>query len=460
MTLASVEAASTHSVWAEDRPSRTELTHDLNVDTVIIGAGYTGLWAAYYLAAAAPDMRVAVVEEKHVGFGASGRNGGWASAIFPLSLQKVAKKYSQAAAVDLQQAMNDTVDEIQRVSASTGIDAHYEKSGYLSLIRSNAQMQRARTTVAASAAFLGNDDQWQVLNRGEARAMIDASGVAGALYSPHCAIIHPGRLVRGLAEVVENLGVTIYENTPATHIQPKSIRTSGGTITADSVIVATEGFTSRIPQLRRNVAPLHSLVIATEPLESEQLADAGVLRRTAFNDMRNMRIYAQRTADNRIIFGGRGAPYNFGSKVAEDFGHNRLIHQKIAATMLDFFPALEGVRITHRWGGALGVPRDWHPSVTYNHSNGMGWAGSYVGDGVATSNLAGRILRDQILGVDSPESRLPIADHASPRWEPEPLRWLGINAGLRAANLGDAEEKLTGSPSRIVKTLEALTGAH
>src|SRR5699024_4960687 len=262
---------------------------------------------------------------------------------------------------------------------------------------SAAHMQRAHSTVASSADFLGTSDQWQILDRDEARALIDASGVTGALYSPHCAIIHPGKLVRGLADIVKHLGVTIYENTPATEIAPKTVRTPGGTIRANNVIVATEAFTSRIPQLRRNVAPLHSLVIATEPLSADQLSQAGIYSRTAFNDMRNMRIYAQQTIDNRIVFSVRGAPYNFASNIAADFERNLAIHEKIAATMLEFFPSLEGVQITHRWGGALGVPRDWHPSVTHNRSTGMGWAGSYVGDGVTTSNLAARILRDQIL---------------------------------------------------------------
>lgn len=460
MTISSLETASTAPVWDEKGPSRRQLTESLEVDTVIVGAGYTGLWTAYYLASAAPDMRIAVIDEQHVGFGASGRNGGWASAIFPLSLGKVAKKSSHQSAVALQRAMNETVDEIQRVLDAHKVNADFEKSGYLSLIRSDAQMHRAQATVESSSNFLGTDDQWAVLSPGEASAIVDAPHSQGALYSPHCAVIHPGKLVRGLADVVENLGVTIYEHTPAENISHGAVRTPGGIIRAANVVVATEGFTPRIPQLRRHLAPLHSLVVATEPLDPQQLSDNGIHKRTAFNDMRNMRIYAQTTTDNRIVFGGRGAPYHFGSKVTADFDQNQAIHRKITETMLEFFPSLEGVQITNRWGGALGVPRDWHPSVSFNQRTGMGWAGSYVGDGVATSNLAGRILRAQILGEETSETQLPIANHASPRWEPEPLRWVGINLGLRAASLGDAEEKLTRSPSKIVKTLEAFTGAH
>lgn len=460
MTIASLETASTAPVWEEPVFSRTQLTKSITVDTVVVGAGYTGLWTAYYLASAAPDMRIAVIDEKYVGFGASGRNGGWASAIFPLSLSKVAKKSSHRSAVALQHAMNDTVDEIQRVLETHDVQADFDKSGYLSLIRTDAQLQRAHAAVKSSSSFLGTEDQWAVLSPSETKAIIDVHQCQGALYSPHCAVIHPGKLVRGLAGVVENLGVKIFERTAAEDIRHGFVRTPGGTIRATNVVVATEGFTPRIPQLRRHLAPLHSLVVATGPLDPQQLSDNGIHKRTAFNDMRNMRIYAQATRDNRIVFGGRGAPYHFGSKVTADFDQNQAIHRRITETMLEFFPNLEGVQITNRWGGALGVPRDWHPSVSFNQRTGMGWAGSYVGDGVATSNLAGRILRSQILGEETSETQLPIANHASPRWEPEPLRWMGINIGLKAASLGDAEEKLTGSPSRIVKTLEAFTGAH
>lgn len=358
MTLTSLDTASTVAVWEESAPLREQLTSSLEVDTVIVGAGYTGLWTAYYLAMSAPDMRIAVIDEQYAGFGASGRNGGWASAIFPLALAKVAKKSSRSSAVALQRAMNDTVDEIQRVLNIHDIDAEFEKSGYLSLIRTDAQMQRARDTVSGSAAFLGTDDQWNVLDASDATTMIDAERVHGALYSPHCAIVHPGRLVRGLAGLVESFGVQIFENTPATEIAYGLVRTPGGDIRADNVVVATEGFTPRIPQLRRHLAPLHSLVIATETIDAARLTEVGIHRRIAFNDMRNMRIYAQVTKDNRIVFGGRGAPYHFGSKVASAFDQNAIIHRKIAETMLDFFPDLEGTQITHRWGGALGVPRD------------------------------------------------------------------------------------------------------
>ncbi|MCE1180024.1 MAG: FAD-binding oxidoreductase [Micrococcales bacterium] len=446
-------------LWSAPQPSRPALEGDLTVDIAVVGAGYTGLWAAYYLAKADPRLRIAVIEREHVGFGASGRNGGWASAIFPISLQHVARGSSHAAALALQQAMNDSVDEIGRVCAAEDIDAHFAKEGFISLARSRAQLARARAAATASGAF-GLPDQLRLVGQREAAERVGATDVMGGLATDHCALIHPGRLVRGLAQVVESLGVTVYERTPVESATGRDLRTPHGTVRAEVVIRATEGFTPQFREHRRTLVPLYSLVLATEPLPAELLERLRLRHRTAFNDLRHLRIYAQVTQDGRVVFGGRGAPYHFGSAVAPEFDSVAAIHRSIHATMLELFPALRGVRVTHRWGGPLGVPRDWHPSVGLDRATGVAWAGPYVGDGVTTSNLAGRVLRDLILEQDTPERGLPIVNHHSPRWEPEPLRWLGVNLGLRAAALGDAEERVTGQPSRVAGPLESLTGAH
>lgn len=190
----------------------------------------------------------------------------------------------------------------------------------------------------------------------------------------------------------------------------------------------------------------------------ELLPQMGLDHRRAFNDLRHLRVYAQMTADGRLVFGGRGAPYRLGSRMTSDLVDG--IHGKIHDTLVEFFPALRDVRITHRWGGALGVARDFCPSVGLDPATGLARAGGYVGDGVATSNLAGRILRNLILKRDEGVNRLPIVNHRSPLWEREPLRWLGVNFGLTAAGIGDAEERLTRRPSQVAKLLEALTGAH
>ena len=446
-------------LWFEQGPVRAALEGTTDADVVIIGAGYTGLWTAYYLLKSDPSLRVVLLEKREVGFGASGRNGGWASAIFPISLSRVAEMYSHDAALKLQAAMNDTVDEIGRVLALEGVDADYAKQGFLSLARSAPQLARARATVEGSARF-GLPEQWQLLDGAQAGARVGAEGTLGGLYTEHCALIHPGKLVRGLARLVETMGATIHEHSAVTEFAEGVVRTERGSVRTKFTVRATEAFTSQQPGHSRFVIPLYSLVLATEPLPAELRRRLGLDHRLAFNDMRHLRVYGQVTAEGRLVFGGRGAPYRLGSRITEEADLVDGIHAKIHQTLLEFFPDLADARITHRWGGALGVARDWCPTVSIDRKKRIAWAGNYVGDGVATSNLAGRILRNLIQGRDEAINALPLVNHRSPSWEPEPLRWLGVNSGLAAASLSDIEERITHRPSRTAMLLEKLTGAH
>ncbi|MFJ7213676.1 NAD(P)/FAD-dependent oxidoreductase [Amycolatopsis sp. NPDC098790] len=449
----------TSPLWGAPGVSRTALPGDRDADVVIIGAGYTGLWSAYYLLEAEPNLRIVLLEKESVGFGASGRNGGWCSAIFPISLEQVAKSSSREAAVRLQYEMNATVAEVSRVVARERIDCDFAREGFVSLARNPAQLARVHASRDAAADF-GLPAQWSVLSRDEASKLVDADGVLGATFTEHCAVVHPAKLAHGLAAVVEGRGAVIHESSPVVQIEAGGVRTPHGRVRAPYVVRATEAYTPALPGHRRTLVPLYSLVLATEPLSERRLAELGLTHRTAFNDLRNLRVYAQVTADRRIVFGGRGAPYHFGSAVKNSFDADLRIHNRIHDTLKGFFPSLSDVDITHRWGGPLGVPRDWHPSVGLNRTTGHAWAGPYVGDGVATSNLSARVLSNLILGLDDPVNDLPIVDHHSPRWEPEPLRWLGVNTGLLAAGLGDAEERLLRRASRIARALERLTGAH
>jgi glycine/D-amino acid oxidase-like deaminating enzyme len=256
---------------------------------------------------------------------------------------------------------------------------------------------------------------------------------------------------------VESLGGVIYEDTAVTGLGAGRVRTDRGTVTAPVVVRATEAFTPQLAAYRRQVVPPYSMALATAPLPGALREELGLASRIAFNDLR---IYAHPTADGRLVFGGRGAPYHFGSAVSPRHDADDAIHGRILGTLRAFFPRLDGVDITHRWGGPLGGPRDWFPSAGYDPASGVAWAGPYVGDGVATSNLAGRILRNLITGREDELSRLPVVNHRSPRWEAEPLRWLAVNAGLRAAATADLEERLTRRPSTVSALLERLTGAH
>jgi glycine/D-amino acid oxidase-like deaminating enzyme len=417
------------SYWWDTLPPiqhRPALESGLRTDVVIVGAGYTGLWTAYYLLRNRPDLKIAIVEKEVAGFGASGRNGGWCSALFPASLDAIARQSSREAAIAMQRAMNATVDEVGSVAAAERLDIDWAKSGTLILARTAMQQTRLQAEVAHDHEWGFTDTTW--LSGDESRERIAATDVLGGLYTPHCAAIHPAKLVRGLAEVVERMGATIYEDTGATSIEPGIVRTAHGVVHAPYVVRATEGYTRTIDGYRRNLAPVYSLMLATEPLPAALWNHIGVNARETFSDGRHLVIYGQRTADDRIAFGGRGAPYHFGSRIENSYDRHPATHAAIWQALVELFPPLNDVAVTHTWGGPLGIPRDWFASCGLD-SNGMAWAGGYVGDGVGTSNLAGRTLADLITGRTTPLTELPWVGHRSPKWEPEPLRWLATNAG-------------------------------
>jgi glycine/D-amino acid oxidase-like deaminating enzyme len=450
------------SFWLDTVPGSLApgevLPGDLTVDVAIAGAGLTGLWTAYYLATAQPGLRVAVCEAQIAGFGASGRNGGWCSALFPASLGKLTRMAGRDAAIAMYRAMQATVDEVGRVAAVENIDCHWAKGGTVQLARSSTQLQRARAEVAEMREYGFGEDDLVLLTKSEARARAGASSVLGGTYTPHCAAIHPARLVRGLARVVRARGVKLFERTPVTQIAPRTLRTTRGTVTADYVIRATEGYTPALPGLHRAVIPVYSLMIATEPLPDSTWEHLGLDGRPTFSDGRHMIIYGQRTADGRLAFGGRGAPYHLGSAVRPSFDRVPGVFGALRRTLGELFPALGDVAVTHTWGGPLGIPRDWCASAGLDRDTGLGWAGGYVGDGLATTNLAGRTLADLILGTDSDLTRLPWVNHRSPDWEAEPLRWLGINAGLHATVWADRAEGRTGRQSRAAQVMGRFLG--
>jgi glycine/D-amino acid oxidase-like deaminating enzyme len=430
------------SLWSatmEPPAPRSVLPGDVDADVVIIGAGYTGLWTAYSLRHADPHLRVVVCEREHVGFGASGRNGGWCSALFAGARQRTARAHGREAAIAMQRAMFATIDEIERVVGEEGIDCDWTRGGTLEVATLPVHRDRLAHELADHRAFGFGDDDYRWLDADEARARIGCEPNLGALYTPHCAAIHPAKLVHGLADAAERAGAVIYERSPVVEIAPGRVRTTRGTVRADVVVRATEAFTATLPGLRRAVVPVYSLMIATEPLPAVFWADAGLHARETFADARRLVIYGQRTTDGRFAFGGRGAPYHLGSRVRPQFDEDADVFRALEQTLRSLFPKIDG-DITHRWGGAVGVPRDWYSSVGFDRATGLAWAGGYVGDGVSTTNLAGRTLADLILGQESELTLLPWVGHESPPWEPEPLRWLGINgARTLVASLDRAE---------------------
>ncbi len=441
-----------HDTVPDDLGPRAALGGDLDVDVAIIGGGLTGLWTAWYLLDRDPRLRIVVLEKETCGFGASGRNGGWLSALFPRSTASLERSHGRDAAIAMRRAMIDTVDEVGRVAAAEGIEIDYAKGGTIAYARSAVQLAAARAEVAEAASY-GVDD----LQLWDARRL-QASGALGASYDAACARIHPAKLVRGLARALEKRGVGIYEGTEVLSYSPRVIATTHGTVRCANLVVATEGYGATLPRGRRRVLPLYSLMIATEPLPDSSWAEIGIEHGQTFTDYRHLLVYGQRTADNRFAFGGRGARYHWGSAIRPGYDRVPAVFDHLRRSLGELFPVIGNAAVTHRWGGPLGVARDWHASASYDPATGIATAGGYVGDGLSTTNLAGRTLADLITAADTPLVRLPWVNHRSPSWEPEPLRFLGANAGLLAMRLADAEERLTGRRSAVARVMAPLVG--
>ncbi len=419
-----------------------------SADVVIIGAGFTGLWTAYYLSQLAPETAIVVIEARTAGFGASGRNGGWCMGTAMGIEALVARERSRERGLALAAAMQDTVDEVGRVCQAENIDCHFQKGGTLTVATTpfHADMLAQAEAEYVEIGFAPEDHVW--LDADEARTRIAMTPNLGAMFTPHCAAIHPARLVRGLADTLRTRGVTIVEQTPAKKISPRHVLTTRGAISAPIVLRATEGYTDTIDGQQRQLLPLYSMMVATEPLPDSLWQDIGLRERETFGDLRRVVIYGQRTLDNRLAFGGR-AGYYFNSGIRDTIPPADRAVQNVEKTLRQHFPMLEGYRVTHGWGGLMGMPRNWKPYVHFDADSGFGAAGGYTGEGVGASNLAARMLADLALGRDTDVARLAWAGDLPPRWEPEPLRWLGASALQFLGDRADAAEFRSGKPSKF-----------
>ena len=447
------------SLWREQAStwSFAPLCESTSFDVVIIGAGYSGLWTAFHLLEHSPNLSVAIIDARQPGFGASGRNGGWCSAFSPMSLDAVSTQSSRIAAIDLQNALISSVEDISSVVTNNNIRCGWKYAGTINAATNPAHMERLHSTVDHYRKYGFDEDFIRMQSVEESAERIKVAGLVGSTFSPHCAVVQPALLVDGLVQILVNKGVHFFGDSHCVHIEKRAAtvdtQTGRHVVTAQWIVRATEGFTSRMKQFRRNVAPLYSYMIATEALSSEQWSSIGWSGRETFSDARNMIIYAQRTADGRIAFGGRGAPYQWAGRIGPRFDTNVLIHDALEASFKELFPSLSSVRISHRWGGALGVHRNWQTSVVIDKGTGHVSLGGYVGDGVAFSYVAAKSTAESILDLETFHSQLSIVNEGSRRWEPEPLRYVGINGLLRVHALADTYEKKHGHSSPIYRRI-------
>jgi glycine/D-amino acid oxidase-like deaminating enzyme len=435
------------------------LPGDRTADVCIVGAGLTGLWTAYHLAIHRPELRIIMLEKEFAGFGASGRNGGWLSAELAGNLDRYAAAGGRDGVLRLVRAMEGAVDDVIAVCAEEGIDADIVKNGVMHVARSEPQLARMDAGLAARAAWGVDESHERRLTRREVHERVRVEGALGAVYSPHCARVQPAKLVQGVAAAVRRRGVQIYEDTEVTSIEPGRAITARGVVRAEHVLRCLEGYTASIGGRRREWLPMNSSMVATEPLPEPVWAEIGWDGAELVGDSANAYSYAQRTADGRIAIGGRGVPYRYGSRTDVDGVTQAWTVEALAAILHSQFPATADIPLARAWCGVLGVPRDWCASVTLDRRTGLGWAGGYVGSGLTTTNLAGRTLADLVLRRDTELARLPWTNRRVRRWEPEPLRWLGVRSMYGLYREADRREA-TGPPrpSRITRFANLLTG--
>jgi glycine/D-amino acid oxidase-like deaminating enzyme len=359
----------------------------------------------------------------------------------------------------MQRAMFATVDEVGTACDAEGIDAHYCKGGSLTVAVDAPQAERIAGMLEEDRSFGFGEEDSSWLDAEATRARLDVAGAVGAMFTPHCARVHPSRLARGLADAVERRGVALFERTPVVGTDDRVLITPHGRLRADVVVWATEGYGGRTAPRGRDVAPVYTYMVATEPMPSAFWDEVGWSGYECVGDGPRLYLYAQRTDDDRIAIGGGALRYPFASRARPSMDHAPTVFRQIARILVRRWPAAAGARLTHAWGGPCGMSRDWFPSVGVDRTRGFAWGGGYVGDGVAASNLAGRTLADLILDRDTDLVRLPWVGHRWPRWEPEPLRWLGVRSGIGLARVADLVESRSGRvPHLLDVAMDRLAG--
>jgi glycine/D-amino acid oxidase-like deaminating enzyme len=437
---------------------RAPLPGPRTADVCIVGAGLTGLWTAYELRRADPALDVVVLDAEVAGFGASGRNGGWVSGELAGSRERRAARSSRAAVQALDRAIRATVDEVGAVVAREGIECAFHKGGSLHVAQTPLQLARLEALVAEDRAWGLSHRDSRLLGAAEVAGRVAVAGALGAQYSPHCARVQPARLVRGLAAAAERAGAVLHEATPVTAIEAGRVRTPRGDVRAPLIVRATEGYTARLPGRRRELLPLGSSMLVTEPLGDQTWSRLGWAGAETLLDGQRLYAYLQRTADGRIAIGGRGVPYRWGSATDREGPVPPATVDALRRRLGELFAGLEDVAVVDAWHGVLGVPRDWSPRVWLDRATGLATAGGYAGEGVAAANLAGRTLRDLLLGRRTELTELPWVEPPGRSWEPEPLRFAGVRGVHALMAAADRREARTGRPAALGRLAARAAG--
>ena len=393
-------------------------------DVCIVGAGYTGLWTAYFLKQAEPSLDVAVVERSWAGSGASGHNDGYAMTLLDMSLHHLVERHGPERAGAAHEAVARSVIEIGEFCSEHDIDAEYELNGFAALAVNDGQLWRLERDLEA-ARRIGADHDYTFLEGDAARNVIGSPIVRALLREGRGALLNPHKLVRGLARAVEGMGVRIFERSSAIEVSSGRVKTELGAVEAPRVVVATNAYQHAFPQFSDKVVPLWSYAMATEPLSDEQRDRVAWEGREGFEDKRNFITIGRWTAENRILWGGRLAPYFWGNDMSLRHLSNERVFGELREAWRRYFPMWQDVRFTHAYGGCVAITASFLPYVG-TLGQGIFYAYGYNGHGVAPSHTAARALCDLLLERESEHTALVFVDQEKePTLPPEPLRYLG-----------------------------------
>lgn len=438
---------------------RPQLPGPLETDVCIVGAGYTGLWTAYELRRAEPSLDVVVLEANVAGYGASGRNGGAVIAQFNGSRAYWAKRGGRQAAIAMERAIQATVNEVGLAVERESIDCGFSKNGVLIVARNTLELDRLRASIEEDRGWGFGPEDSVLLDAAETLQRVNVEQAIGARFSPHCASIDPGALVRGLARAAECAGARIYEETPVLRLEAGRAITRQGVVRARIIVRATEAYTESLESERRRIVPVHTSMLVTESIDRSLWMKLGWQGREALLAEHPF-LHLQHTRDGRITIGGddNRIPYRFGSLPCPDGTAPDRVLRMYRQELRRLFPALGSVHIESSWQGIFGASRSWAPAVGIDRKTGIAHAGGYVGEGVAASNLAGRTLSDLILNRDTELTRLPWVAPPGRRWEPEPVRAIGAAIVWGMRYRGDRREARTGRASHLVSFGNRLAG--
>ena len=407
--------------------SNPALKGDLSVDVAIIGGGFTGLSTAYHLRKDNPGMRVAVLEAECIGYGASGRNGGFSMTLFGLEPAVTKALFGQQRTVEAHRYMERAVDFVDALIKEHKIQSDYWFPGFLRAATTPGYVKRIQHDLDILTSMGVTGLQW--IDAAKIRSEVDSPLFLGGWWEPRCGLLNPAKQARELKRIAMKSGAEIYEDTPVTEIRREAkfrLKTPGGTVTAEKIVFATNAYSHLIPQLRAKQIPAFTHMVVTEPLDKKQMATIGWKNRQGIEDARNLVHYFRLTVDNRLAMGGSDVSITYGRDMDRDL--NPRTFADLERDVVRLFPSLKGIKFTHRWGGPVSVPVDMAPAIGFIGDGRAIYSLGCVGHGVSMTHLNGKTIADLILERKSDLTDVWFVNRKMIPWPPEPLRLITSQA--------------------------------